>query len=359
VYEISNNTGRFCIECKKELGYLNPEIRTFYKGGFIKTQSAFSDKLHPKFNKKRQRCFDCAYKKFNNINYRPNISHSEYAGYLFDCDVDTSIVAITLENMIKKYGEIDGKLRFDDYRNKQAFSNSYEYKSKKYGWSKQKFENFNKSRAITLENMIKKYGEIDGKLRFDDYRKRQSYTNTLEYFVEKYGYNKGKQEYDRICSEKSITLDNMIRIYGPEIGPTKYEAFITSTSQIKGYSKISQELFWEIENKITDYSYFAEKNNEFAFVHHNGCYLFNFVIPTNKKIIEFNGDYWHANPAIYESSWVNKNSNLTAEEIWKYDRDKNRFAENMGYSVFVVWENDYRKNKDEIINKCLEFLNEN
>ena len=37
----------------------------------------------------------------------------------------------------------------DEYRNKQAYSNSFEYKKKKYGWSKEQFVEFNMSRGVT------------------------------------------------------------------------------------------------------------------------------------------------------------------------------------------------------------------
>ena len=57
----------------------------------------------------------------------------------------------TLENMIKKHGEIDGKIKWDEYREKQAHSNSFEYKKKKYGWTKEQFDEFNKSRGASGE----------------------------------------------------------------------------------------------------------------------------------------------------------------------------------------------------------------
>ncbi len=63
MYEVPNNTGRFCIECNNEMGYLDPKHKKFYESGSIKVQSVFVDRIHPKFNKLRQRCFDCAIKK--------------------------------------------------------------------------------------------------------------------------------------------------------------------------------------------------------------------------------------------------------------------------------------------------------
>jgi hypothetical protein len=54
---------------------------------------------------------------------------------------------ITLENMIRKYGEIEGEIRWQSYKDKQAYTNSYEYKREKYGWSFDEWDKYNKSRG--------------------------------------------------------------------------------------------------------------------------------------------------------------------------------------------------------------------
>lgn len=76
------------------------------------------------------------------------------------------------------------------------------------------------------------------------------------------------------------------------------------------------------------------------------------------KIIEFNGDYWHANPKIYDKNFINKTSNLTAQEIWDKDKEKKRCAESAGYKVLYIWEKDYRENPDKELKKCIDFLND-
>lgn len=47
-----------------------------------------------------------------------------------------------------------------------------------------------------------------------------------------------------------------------------------------------------------------------------------------------------------------------AKEIWEYDEYKKRLAEKNGYRVLVVWEQDYRKDPKETLEKCLKFINE-
>ena len=82
------------------------------------------------------------------------------------------------------------------------------------------------------------------------------------------------------------------------------------------------------------------------------------LVLDNKKIIEFNGDIWHANPNLYDNN--NKPfcyENIDLNEIWDFEKKKLRIAKNRGFEILVIWENEYRDSKDEVINKCLKFLN--
>ena len=58
----------------------------------------------------------------------------------------------TLKNMIKKYGQVEGEARWQLYKEKQAYSNSFEYKQKRYGWDVEKYEAYNKSRGSVGES---------------------------------------------------------------------------------------------------------------------------------------------------------------------------------------------------------------
>ena len=97
---------------------------------------------------------------------------------------------LSIERFITIYGIEEGKKRWDSYCKKQAESNTFEYK-KRNGLieTKEQFDEYNKSRAVTLKNQIKKYGDVEGKKRWDSYCKRQAYTNSKEYFgQEKYEF---------------------------------------------------------------------------------------------------------------------------------------------------------------------------
>jgi hypothetical protein len=87
---------------------------------------------------------------------------------------------------------------------------------------------------------------------------------------------------------------------------------------------------------------------------------FLYDIHYGRKIIEFNGDYWHANPELYLfEDFVGNiidNKPTYAYEIWAKDEKKKRVAEEHGYEVMVVWESDFTMMPRTTVEKCLNFL---
>ena len=74
---------------------------------------------------------------------------------------------ITLKNLISKYGEDLGNKYFNDYVTKQKITKSREYMINKFG--EEKTNEINKSKALTLNNYIKKYGDEGIKKIFRSY----------------------------------------------------------------------------------------------------------------------------------------------------------------------------------------------
>ena len=84
-------------------------------------------------------------------------------------------------------------------------------------------------------------------------------------------------------------------------------------------------------------------------------YKYDFVDNLNKKIIEFNGEYFH--PKLEnDPSFKNPYSDVSSKDAWARDRDKELLAKNNGYDILYIWENEFRNNKDGILNKCIKFL---
>jgi len=80
------------------------------------------------------------------------------------------------------------------------------------------------------------------------------------------------------------------------------------------------------------------------------------------KIIEYNGDRTHANPAIYKPDdtphkhMIRFNKDKTAQEIWDYDKHKIELAKSKDYEVLVIWHSDIKKNVYRELRNCKEFL---
>ena len=72
-------------------------------------------------------------------------------------------------------------------------------------------------------------------------------------------------------------------------------------------------------------------------------------------VIEYFGDYWHANPNKYKAKEI-VHHNLSAEEIWKHDEMRIKELEGIIAKVIIIWENDYknRNSDEEFFNKLIK-----
>lgn len=105
-----------------------------------------------------------------------------------------------------------------------------------------------------------------------------------------------------------------------------------------------------IETKVANA--FLSKQISFKFSHFVKNRQFDFLI-FNKVLIEVQGDFWHANPVFYQGTDVLSfpgKKKKTAKEIWKKDGDKQKLAEQQGYIMIYLWENEIKKKtSDEIM----------
>lgn len=364
-----------CRECGEDIFYQNTKLKTSRK-----TIALFADRGYSHLTTRVMNdttyhlsiCEDCLYKKYPELINYPNkgrlfMAANKYTQYAFNIPEDVlkefsknkngnkeekfikkygeeegkakwqsycKNLALTEEKFIKKYGEEEGKIRWQSYCNKQAITNTFEYKHEKYGWTKEQFDEYNKSRAVTLENMIKKYGEEEGLKKFNNYSNRQRYTNTLEYFI--------------------IT-------YGEEEGLKKWENFNNSRLNIGTYSKISQDLFNRLISLNPDIFlidheiYYADLNYEYECLMSDGkLYYLDFYDKTLNICIEFNGEAFHPNPQRYKEDDIFKcpfdDSGIPAKYVWEKENKRyNDLKNEYGIHTIVVWESDYNKSPENVI----------
>lgn len=84
------------------------------------------------------------------------------------------------------------------------------------------------------------------------------------------------------------------------------------------------------------------------------------LFPKQKLIVEYNGDYWHCNPAIgkYLPDFFHPKKNATAQEIWAEDARRINILNANGYDVYVVWESEFKKSVSDVIAKIARKLDE-
>ena len=265
------------------------------------------------------------------------------------------IHAVTLENLIRKYGEEVGKQKWDQYCKKQAETNTFQYKQEKYGWTKEQFDEYNASRAVTKENLIKRWGEEEGIKKWNNYVESQILTKSKSYVIDKYG----EDYWVELCKKKTLSLETFIRKWGEEEGHKRYEEYYEKTKGGLGRSMLSKQCFDEIL-EVLNKKYTSEFGNfnEGNVLYYNNettrycdgrnfwldCYFVDFNIN-----IEFNGDVFHGNPQIFnENDRCNPfRIELTAKEMWEKDSNRLKLLKKFhNIDTLVIWEYDYYKNSE-------------
>lgn len=60
-------------------------------------------------------------------------------------------------------------------------------------------------------------------------------------------------------------------------------------------------------------------------------------------IYEFNGDYWHGNPQVFEPDFYNPQAHATMQELYERTQIKEKALREAGYQLVAIWEKDFRK----------------
>jgi len=68
-----------------------------------------------------------------------------------------------------------------------------------------------------------------------------------------------------------------------------------------------------------------------------------------KIIIEYFGDYFHANPRKYKKDEYINIIGMTAQEKWAKDRRRNFKLRKLGFQVIIIWENKWVNEKKKVL----------
>lgn len=190
------------------------------------------------------------------------------------------------------------------------------------------------------------YSEEDARLLLQE---RQS-TFTLEKCIQKYGESKGVEIYNLRQKRWSEKVEKQYAEGKFSKSPKHWVSNCFSKKE-KEFVSMLFENAPQIKNIAQTY---LTKQLSFFDKTHKCRYFYDFCY--NNKIIEFNGDFWHCNPLMYDENYYHKVLGCAAKDIWIRNSVKYDFAKMMGYEVLVVWENDFDNNKSEIVDKCLRYL---
>jgi G:T-mismatch repair DNA endonuclease (very short patch repair protein) len=240
-----------------------------------------------------------------------------------ECKNNISLDLLGHEYIAKKFEKIGSKAEYLQKLYKIDISDA---KSLKYKSPEKKFH------CSEIE-FIEKYGEEEGKLRYNRRKElisknnpKNSFLCTLKNFIKRYGEELGTKKYKDRCekisytSSKDFFIDRYGKVNGEKIWKSKFKHVRTSKK-----SKIIEDLLTSLNIEFE-----KEKNITTKFV--------DYFLKDLNIVIEFYGDYWHANPKMYKSDFYNTRVKMTSLEIWERDKERiNKIKQNVD-SIIIIWE---------------------
>lgn len=179
-------------------------------------------------------------------------------------------------------------------------------------------------------------------------KERQS-TFTLEKCINKYGEEEGRKKYEERQTKWSEKME------------TKYKnGEYSKLNKLSRSSGIANSFIKELADlcKLEHEEYMADETNGELTLFNDilgRWYSFDFYHIPTKIIIEFHGDAFHGNSQFYKVGDKLPYGD-SVESKWEYDKLKEEFARSKGYEYIVVWEYDFKNDYDNVMQRCKEHL---
>lgn len=273
--------------------------------------------------------------------------------------------------------------RFTEKWFKEKYGNEWEEEHKKK----------HQKTAGTLENFIRRHGDHKGKEKYKEFCKKCD-NKSLKYFIQRFGEERGRNEYEKSCNIQQKTsprgifywiekgyseieakklkkdfnsrgsnINYLKKKYGNEEGEKRYYESMKRRIQSNNiFSKTSKQCFEKIINILCidkNSCYFAE--NEYFISSKNYFFSVDFYNKDLNLWIEFNGDFWHANPEIYKKDdFIGYPINKFANDLWKKDNDRiEKISNHLKTSPIIIWERKWNRNPEKYISIIKEKIIEN
>lgn len=147
--------------------------------------------------------------------------------------------------------------------------------------------------------------------------------------------------------------NSMIQKYGVPFSGLSADLLEKTRKNIKfnGQSKIEQSFYLEISKRFPEWKLEQDKTLKIVC---GGKTLYPDVLVNGQFVIEFYGDYWHGNPKLYEAEDFIGNQQVC--KIWEQDKQREKTIREAGYFFFSIWEQDWKKQKEQKINEIKNFI---
>jgi len=265
------------------------------------------------------------------------------------------------------FSEEEAKIKAKEFYNSKIKNNrllptQLEYYIQKKGMTNEEAEKALKEEQKKRADKLVKKEEENPELR-----KRRIWSN-IEYWThrgysEEQGYQLIKEKFE---SRNMQTMQKLVQKYidkgfsekeSTEKAHKDYKKRGKKSKETKiknnsfGWQKASKQsldffkpLMEKLDKEGIEYFVGVEGNSEWFLAKGTEYfYSYDFCIPSQKLIIEYNGEHIHPNPNMSPEEWDNWThcwSNKSADECRKYDLKKIDVAESEGFKVIEVFEND-------------------
>lgn len=156
-----------------------------------------------------------------------------------------------------------------------------------------------------------------GRLISNDFINRSDIIHNHKYNYELVEYKNGRTKVSIICKEHGIFYQKAANHLQGQGCPTCGDRF-----GIK-------------ENKWLDSLNIKERQVRI------GKYIVDGYDTDTNTIYEFNGDFWHGNPELYNENDINNVLNKTFGELHKKTINREKYLIKKGYKIISIWENDF------------------
>lgn len=276
-------------------------------------------------------CCICGFQSPNSlishITRKHSVTMHDYRTQYPDCVVQQASPAC------KRNSSKSQKKRLEDPDNKKAFLQWRSFPSEIKHWTK---KGYTEEQAIEKVAKFQRIQSLKGNNELT--RAKRSEKNTGD---------KNPMSLESISRREGVTIAEahaLTPCYGrtgeqhPMFGKKHTDEAldkIGSSLNHSGRSKIEHEM----SNMLIE-CYGGEKNKGV------GGWSCDYVNKEKRFIVEFFGDYWHMNPKRFAASDKHPLIKKSAVEIWERDARKLKELDELGYTVVVIWESDWRFNKE-------------